>query len=58
MTILSADRHIQPQRMSKLLQVFGARTFAEHLLHGVARNNVREKKHESDDEPKRRKRKQ
>src|SRR5277367_2186051 len=37
--------------MAHLLQVLRARAFAEHLLHGIARNNVREHEHHRDDEP-------
>ena len=42
--------------MAKLLQILCAGAFAEHLLHGVTGNNVREQKNHCEDEPERRKR--
>ncbi len=39
--------------MAKLLQIFRARAFAEHLLHRIAGNNVRQQENHRDDQPKR-----
>ena len=40
--IARGKRQIESERMAKLVQIFGARAFAEHLLHGIARNDVRQ----------------
>ncbi len=56
--VLHGNRHVEAERMAKLLQVFCARAFAEHLLHRIAGNDVREQKNHRDDQPERGQREQ
>src|ERR1700733_2602329 len=39
--------------MTKLIEILGSRAFAEHLLHGIARNDMSQHEHKCDDEPER-----
>src|ERR1700690_138984 len=57
-SILRWQRKIEPERMAQLLQIFGPRAFAEHLLDGIAGNDMRKKENHGDDKPKRRQGKQ
>src|ERR1700722_14372809 len=43
--VLHVNREVQVERVTKSLNVFGARALAKHLLHGIARNDVRQHKY-------------
>jgi hypothetical protein len=51
--VLHGNGHVQAQSVTKLGQIAGARPLTEHLLHGIARHDVNEKKNERHDEPER-----
>jgi len=48
-TVLHAERKVEAERVAKLLQILCPRAFAEHLLHGIAGDNVREQKNHCED---------
>ena len=50
--VLHAERLVEPQRMAKLRKVLDARILAQHLQHGIARNNVDHQKNHGEDQPK------
>src|ERR1700723_492930 len=51
--ILRHQRQVQPQRVSKLLQIFHPRAFPQHLRHRIARNQMRQHKNHGYDQPQR-----
>jgi hypothetical protein len=48
------QRKIEPQRMTKLYQLSGRCTFAEHLLDRVARHNMNHQEDQRQHQPERR----
>src|SRR5574341_569253 len=48
-SVLHEERLVEPERVAQLLQIFGARAFAEHLLHGVAGHDVDQQENERED---------
>src|SRR5580692_6490115 len=51
--VLHAQRLVQPESMTQLRDVLGPRVLAEHLLDGIARNDVNQEKNHRKDQPKR-----
>ena len=56
MPILLGQRLVETERVAQLKQVGSGGAFAEHLLHRIARDDVREKKNHGENQPQRRKR--
>jgi hypothetical protein len=52
--ILREQRLIEAKRVTQLHDFTGGRAFTEHLLDGIARDNVDHQENEREDEPKRR----
>ncbi len=51
MRILREDRLIESERVAQIVEIFRARVFAQHLLHGIAGHDVHEHKNHRENEP-------
>jgi hypothetical protein len=49
--VLHADRGVEAEGVAELLEIFGAGAFAQHLLDGIAGDDVGEEKHHGQDQP-------
>lgn len=49
--VLNADGPVEAEGVAKLGEVFGAGAFAEHLLNGIAGDEMSEQENHGDDEP-------
>src|ERR1700722_10593475 len=58
MAILLQQRLVQIQRVPKLCEFAGRSSLTEHLLHGIAGDNMNHQEHQREHQPKRRKCKQ